>query len=134
MVVGIDVSCKIKIFLTAKRAHHIFVDMLQSNTPFLYQYPVSTHRGFNNDSGTVFKNCGMSQYKGAPKIDKTAAPEPMYENAAAESHELAAINNDVDVVKLTAGTQEDVSSPSTSRRLRVPRPARASQQRTHIIV
>jgi len=109
--------------------------MLKVNaTPYLFQYPVSTHRGFNNDSGMGFKNCGMSQYMGAPKIDDTQSPEPFYENSAAESRELKAMNDDVDVAKLTAGTQEDVSSPSTSRRLRVPRPARASQQRTHIIV
>ena len=60
--------------------------MLKANqTPFLFQYPVSTHRGYNNDSGTVFKNCGMSQYKGAPKIDDTQLPGVLYENTAAES-------------------------------------------------
>ena len=85
--------------------------MLKVNaTPYLFQYPVSTHRGFNNDSGMVFKNCGMSQYKGAPKIDVTQLPEPLYENTAAESRELKALNDDVDVAKLTAGTQEEVST------------------------
>ena len=87
------------------RRSHFLVDMLKANaTPYLFQYPFSTHRGFNNDSGRIFKNCGISQCKGAPKIDKTAAPVPMYENSAAESRELKALNDDVDVAKLTAGT------------------------------
>lgn len=34
----------------------------------------------------------------------------MYKNDAAESRELKALNDDVDVAKLTAGTQEDVST------------------------
>ena len=78
--------------------------MLQSNTPYLFQYPVSSHRGYNNDSGTVYKDCGMTQYTGAPEIDDTQSPMPTYDNAAAESHELKSLNDGLDVAKLTAGT------------------------------
>jgi hypothetical protein len=48
--------------------------------------------------------------KGAPKIDDTQAPEPTYENTAAESRELKSMNDGVDVAKLTAGSQEEVST------------------------
>ena len=81
-----------------------------NSTPFLSQYPVSAHRGYNNDSGTVFKNCGTSQYKGPPEIDATEAPMPTYENAAAESHELKSMHDGLDVAKLTAGSQQEVST------------------------
>ena len=84
--------------------------MLQSNTPYLFQYLVSNHRGFNDDSGRVYKDCGLAQYKGAPKIDDTQPPMLTYENAAAESHELKSMNDGLDVAKLTASTQEEVST------------------------
>ena len=79
-----------------------------NSTPFLSLYPVSAHRGYNNDSGRVFKNCGKSQYMGPPEIDTTQPPVPMYKHDAAESRELVAMNDGVDVAKLTAGTQQEV--------------------------
>ena len=85
--------------------------MFKARVPtFLLQYPVSRHRGYNNDSGRVYKDCGMTQYKGPPQINDTQAPEPTYENAAAESRELKSMNDGVDVAKLTAGSQEEVST------------------------
>ena len=81
-----------------------------SSTPYLFQYPVSSHRGYNNDSGTVFKNFRMTQYKGAPKIDDTQAPVPSYDNVAAETRELKSMNDGVDAAKLTAGSQEEMST------------------------
>jgi hypothetical protein len=85
--------------------------MLKANqTPYLFQYPVSSHCGYNNDSGRVYKDCGMTQYKGPPQIDDTQAPVPSYDNAAAESRELKSMNDGVNVAKLIAGTQQEVST------------------------
>ena len=98
------------IFLTTLQTRPHIADMLQSNTPYLFQYPVSSHRGFNNDSGRIYKDCGMTQYKGPPEIDDSQSPEPTYENAAAESRELKSMNDGLDVAKVTAGTLQEVST------------------------
>ena len=39
------------------------------------------HRGYNNDSGLVYRACGKSQYGKEPVFAVSVYPVPQYENA-----------------------------------------------------
>lgn len=76
------------------------------------QYPISNHMGYNNSSGLIFtRQNGKSQYEGTkPDFDMTQLPEPEYKNKEAISNEQKQFRNGTDVEKLSAGTQEQVST------------------------
>lgn len=77
---------------------------------FCFQYPISTHRGFNSASGLVYMNCGLNQYKGSVKIDNTQLPEPDYVNAEAIKREQKEMNKGLNPDSFTKGTQKEVST------------------------
>lgn len=86
--------------------------MYNQKHAFCSQYPISNHRGYNTNSGLIYgRQNGKSQYEGnKPEFDMTQLPEPEYENKKAISNEQEQFRNGVDVDKISAGTQKQVST------------------------
>ncbi len=51
------------------------------------------NRGYNNDSGLQFKNCGLNQIKGKPREKINETPMPEYVNKKMEKKELTYMND-----------------------------------------
>ena len=49
-------------------------------------------RGANNDSGLLYKQCGLSQYKGNIRYPISSYPLPLYEN----KHQIAIMKESLD--------------------------------------
>jgi hypothetical protein len=57
-----------------------------------YKYSESNHRGYNNNSGLVYKNCGLNQYK--TKMFEKPIEFDYYENKENVDETLDNLNDD----------------------------------------
>lgn len=53
------------------------------------------HRGYNNDSGLLYKTCGMNQYKGKVRYPNDIVDTADYENSQMENRLLSRMNDNM---------------------------------------